>query len=126
MTPTPEGDTPELRLAHCVRCGAHSFPAQAWGCRVCGAPPEALDAVPLPQPPRLKNFVTVHTELAPGLPVPCVIGEVELAPGIVEEALIGVTDESVLALEMPLRAEGTEHEGRTRWRFVPLAEGAAR
>lgn len=118
-------DAPVLRLAHCARCGAHSYPPEAWGCRSCGAPAEALQAVPCPETPRLKNFVTVHSELAPGLPVPCVIGEVALAPGVVEEALIGVADESALHLEMPLRAEATVEEGRTRWRFVPLAEGGA-
>ncbi|MBI5258956.1 MAG: hypothetical protein HY855_20800 [Burkholderiales bacterium] len=118
-------DAPVLRMAHCARCGAYSYPPEAWGCRACGAAADALDAVPCPETPRLKNFVTVHSELAPGLPVPCVIGEVALAPGVVEEALIGVADESGLRLDMPLRAEALVEDGRARWRFVPVAEGGA-
>ena len=108
-----------LELAHCADCGAHSFPARAYGCRVCGAPRERLNAVPCTQAV-LRNMVTVHAELVPGLPVPCVIGEVELAPGVIEEALIGARDETTLQLGMALTpvAEGAA-DGASRWRFVP-------
>lgn len=123
MTHHPE--PPTLMLAHCLACGAYTFPAEAWGCRVCGAPREQLAAVRCPQAPTLRNAVTVHAELAAGLPLPCVIGEVELAPGVVEEALIAAPSEAALTLGMPLRAEaGADDQGRLRWRFVPLA-GAA-
>lgn len=106
-----------LQLAHCAACGSYTFPARAYGCRRCGRA-DALSAVACPRAPVLKNFVTLHAELAPGLPVPCVIGEVELAPGVIEEALIAVADESTLTLEMPLRAEPRGDEG---WQFVPEA-----
>lgn len=112
-------DSPPLQLAHCRHCGHYSFPAQVYGCRRCGAA-DGLSSVPCPQVPLLKNFVTVFAELAPGLPVPCVIGEVALAPGVVEEALIAVADEAALALDMPLRAECTEAGGQARWQFVPV------
>ncbi|HET9206831.1 MAG TPA: hypothetical protein VFO28_11375 [Burkholderiaceae bacterium] len=109
-----------LQLAHCAGCGAHSFPAQAHGCRVCGAPRERLNAVPCTQAV-LRNVVTVHAELVPGLPVPSVIGEVELAPGVIEEALIGVHDETELTLGMALTPMAeTAADGTLRWRFVPL------
>lgn len=110
---------PILRLAHCPACGTHTWPASAYGCRRCGNP--ALDAVPLPQAATLLNFVTLHSPLAPGLPVPCVIGEIELAPGLVEEALIGVPDASALTLGMKLTpAAQTDGDGAVSWRFVPL------
>ena len=114
-------DNPTLQLAFCALCGSYTFPAQVYGCRRCGSS-EGLSAVPCPKAPVLKNFVTLHVELAPGLPVPCVIGEVELAPGVIEEALIGVADETELQLEMPLRIESTRGDkGQTRWQFLPLA-----
>jgi len=114
-----------LQLAHCAHCGCHTFPAQAHGCRQCGAT-EGLSACALPQVPVLTNFITLFAELAPGLPVPCVIGEVMLAPGVVEEALIAVADESALTLGMPLCAQGVVTEGgATRWQFVPASAGGA-
>jgi len=108
-----------LELAHCADCGAHSFPARVYGCRVCGAPRERLNAVPCTQAV-LRNMVTVHAELVPGLPVPCVIGEVELAPGVIEEALIGARDETTLQLGMALTPVAERAaDGASRWRFVP-------
>lgn len=109
-----------LLLAHCRNCGAWTFPAEAWGCRVCGAPPDRLEARTPPQAPVLRQAVTVHAELAPGLPVPCLIGEVELAPGVIEEALIEAADGVDLAPGLPLRAvPSAAAEGRSGWRFVP-------
>lgn len=118
--------TPSLLLGQCQACSAWNFPAQSWGCRVCGAPAEALQAKPLPGPAVLRNAVTVHAELAPGLPVPCVVGEIELAPGLIEEALLQVTDES----ELQLGAQVTpihlgEAGGTSPWRFVPVSGRAA-
>jgi uncharacterized OB-fold protein len=118
----------QLQLAHCPACGAYTFPATAPGCRVCGAAPHTLRAQPLPGTPLLHNYVTVHAALAPGLPVPCVVGEVQLAPGVVEEALIAVADETALrpgmalaAVRVPASAEG----GPAGWQFVPLNSGVA-
>jgi uncharacterized OB-fold protein len=115
--------SPSLQLALCALCGAHSYPAEVYGCRVCGASRERLSPVVCTRA-TLRNAVTVHAELAPGLAVPSVIGEVELAPGVIEEALIGVADESALTLGMALQPQGELHaDGRVRWRFVPAAEG---
>ena len=111
-----------LELARCTVCSGTSFPAQVPGCRHCGAPPAQLRAEACAGPVHLLNFVTVHSPLAPGLKVPAVIGEVALAPGLVEEALIDVADESALALGMALApawlpgAEGTAGH----WAFRPL------
>lgn len=110
---------PTLALAHCSRCGSHTFPATAYGCRRCGADLAALSQVPCPQAPRLLNFVTVHAELAPGLPVPCVIGEIELAPGLVEEGLINAAEDE-LRPEMELVAQATKSEAGLSWTFSPV------
>lgn len=110
---------PTLQVAHCSICGGYTFPAAAYGCRVCGAAAERLQAVPCPTAPRLRNAVTVYAELAPGLPVPCVIGEVELAPGVVEEALIDAASEAELTLGMALRARAEiDAAGKVQWRFA--------
>lgn len=124
MDDTPSPAPEKLRLAWCKRCARHSFPATVHGCSHCGAEPAALEAVPLPQPPRLLNFVTVNAELAPGLPVPCVIGEVELAPGLVEEALINAANEEGLETGMTLQPRPATFGNTAGWCFVPV-RGAA-
>lgn len=114
-------EPPRLLLGHCQACGAWNFPAQSWGCRACGAPNEKLQPSPLPGPAILRNAVTVHAELAPGLPVPCVVGEIELAPGVIEEALLQVASEAELApgAEVePVHLGGAG--GASPWRFVPV------
>ncbi|MGH1357128.1 MAG: Zn-ribbon domain-containing OB-fold protein [Burkholderiaceae bacterium] len=119
-----------ISLAMCAQCGGYTFPAEAYGCRVCGASGESLSVVQSPTSPRLQNFVTVHAALAPGLKVPCIVGEVELAPGIVEEALIDVADEGSLQVGLMLDAKRIEPEAgqegdASRWVFVPSKESGA-
>lgn len=115
-------EPPQLLLGHCQACGAWNYPAQSWGCRVCGAPAHALQARPAPGPAVLRNLVTVHAELVPGLPVPCVVGEVALAPGLVEEALLDVADESALVPGAVLEPRHLgEAGGVSPWRFAPAA-----
>ena len=113
--------TPLLRLAHCAGCGSYTYPPEAYGCRVCGAPADQLQPVSPPGAMHLRNFITMNAELVPGLKVPCVIGEVELAPGVVEEALIDVADESALRLDMRLQVVARTEEGATaRFTFRPV------
>lgn len=106
-------------LAHCRQCGTYTFPSNAWGCRQCGA--DTLDKVPMPQTPVLRNFITLHGDVVPGLTPPVVVGEVEIAPGVVEEALIAVAGESQLTLDMPMEAVGADPADTQRGlRFRPL------
>ena len=52
--------------------------------------------------------------------MPCVIGEVRLAPGVIEEALIGVADEAELSLGQALIPQAyKDQKQQWRWRFVP-------
>lgn len=122
MTMTdPLPDT--LTLAHCDACGSYTFPSHVYACRRCGAPREQLQSRPCPQVPRLRNAVTLHTQLHPDLPAPCLIGEVELASGVVEEAVLDLPDESAAVLGMPLAAVASrQDDGTVRWRFAPLAQ----
>lgn len=113
---------PVLQAARCRQCGGHSYPAHVPGCRHCGAEPALLEAIDCMGPVALRNAVTVHSPLAPGLAVPCVIGEVELCPGVVEEVLIDVADESQLSLGMALRPAWRAAEEGGMWVFRP--EGA--
>lgn len=119
-------EPPRLLLGHCQACGTWNYPAESWGCRACGAPNRQLQARPLPGPAILRHAVTVHAELAPGLPVPCVVGEIELAPGVVEEALLQVASESEVAPGaevVPVHLG--EAGGASPWRFVPVRRAAA-
>lgn len=118
---------PTIELARCTLCGGTSFPAQVPGCRHCGAPAAQLRTEACATPVRLLNFVTVHAPLAPGLKVPAVIGEVALAPGLVEEALIDVADERALALGMtlaPVWQPGAQ-DAPGNWVFRPATEEVA-
>ncbi|MDM0025258.1 hypothetical protein [Variovorax saccharolyticus] len=108
-----------LQAARCTRCQGHSFPAQVPGCRHCGAPRDQLEAVDCRAAVALRNFVTVHAPLAPGLPVPSVIGEVELCPGVVEEVLIDVPGEAHLSLGMPLMPAWSDAVPGGAWVFRP-------
>ena len=124
MTDTPRSRTEELLLARCAHCGGHSFPPEVHGCRHCGAPAGSLESVPIPDSPRLPNFVSVHVELGSGLPVPCVIGEVQLAPGLVEEALIDVVAEDDLQAGMALRPRAVVTGNGVTWWFTPAGEAS--
>jgi uncharacterized OB-fold protein len=116
---------PRLQLAHCATCGAYTFPANAPACRRCGASGDALEVRPLPGNPKLRNAVTLHAQLHPELKAPCVIGEVELAPGVYEEALIDVADEAAAPLGAALQAVPHRlDDGRVQWRFTPVQGGA--
>lgn len=120
----PSPETPALLLGHCQVCGAWNFPAESWGCRACGAGRNHLQAMPPPGPAILRNAVTVHAELSPGLPVPCIVGEVELAPGVIEEALLQVASEADVAPGMVLEPVHLgDAGGISPWRFVPVQGG---
>lgn len=113
---------PVFAIGHCEACDTYTYPPQAYGCRRCGA--ALLHPVSPPTPAILRNYVTLHTALTPELEVPCVIGEVELAPGVVEEALIDARDEAGLSLGQQMLPQAyKDRNDQWRWRFVPVVEG---
>lgn len=110
----------ELKIAHCSKCKAYTLPANAYGCRACGAESGFLEAVDLPSSPKLVNFVTLHVALSSELDAPCVVGEIELAPGVIEEAVIDVIDEAELKIGMTvIPFLSTTKTGKPLWKFVP-------
>jgi len=124
MSSREQGHGQALKLAHCKHCGAYSFPADSYGCRVCGSYAAELEESDLPGSPVLVNFVTMHAELSADLDVPCVIGEAQLAPGVIEEAIIDVDDEEQLQIGMALEpVAATLKSGKPTWKFVPAQPG---
>ena len=68
----------------------------------------------------LLEFVTLHVALTTHLPVPCVIADVQLAPGVIEEALIATDGAAHLSHGMRLRAERAPTETGALWWFRPV------
>ena len=126
-TVAPDGRSLHLLAARCDACRALTFPAGSYGCRVCGAAPDRLTAEKLSGRGILREFITVHLELVPGLKAPAVIGDVEIADGLIEEAVMGCT-EAELACDIIVQAVPVEiGEGdkrRVACRFVPAGAAA--
>lgn len=74
---------------------------------------------------RLLTFLTLHSRLTPTLPVPLVVGEAEIAPGMIEEIML-VGEEGLYHDDMMVQAVPVEiAKGETTviaCRFAP-AEG---
>lgn len=119
---------PAIALWRCRVCAQLTYPAAAYGCSRCGAARDSGDEVSRPARGELLNWVTVHVDLVPGLKAPYVVGEVRLAPGVVEEVLIEVSAETQLSVgqQMVARAPAAQATGsgndsvvKPALRFVP-------
>ena len=93
-----------LHFLECANCQTLSFPSSAYGCRQCGAPAEMGQVVSRAGQAVLRTAVTVHVDLHPALKAPYVVGELELAPGVVEEAILTVEDDQGLIPGMMMQA----------------------
>ncbi len=116
------GETLDLLFLQCGECGALSFPSNAYGCHRCGAASEQGHVVRRPGVATLRQALTVHQNLEPTLTAPYVVGELELADGIVEEGVLAVQDEAAVAVGMTLHAVAVPHPQdaqRFVCRFVP-------
>lgn len=103
------GDTLDLLFLECGVCSSLTFPSNAYGCRMCGAPGEEGKTVRRPGVCTLHNVLTVHQNLETTLKAPYVVGEIELAQGIVEEGVLAVEDESAVAPGMTVHAVAAPH-----------------
>jgi uncharacterized OB-fold protein len=83
-----DGQRLVLRGGRCGACGDLSFPLTAYGCPICGAEPDQMREEPISGRARLLNFLTIHTKLVPGLTPPFVVGEAEIAPGMIDEIML--------------------------------------
>lgn len=116
-----DGQSLDFLFAQCPHCRALSFPANAPGCMHCGHPVDASAQVTRPGGGTLLEYVTLHVAMVPGLPAPSIAGDIRIADQVVEEGVIGVADEKLLAPGMALRAVAVpaasgEHYG---CQFVP-------
>jgi uncharacterized OB-fold protein len=71
---------PRLRVIHCRRCDARSFPPQQWGCEHCGAGGGDLDEELMAPRGTVLARATVHRDLF-GRAVPYTIIELALDEG---------------------------------------------
>ena len=83
-----DGRTLVLRAGRCGKCHELSFPLTGYGCPKCGAEPEHVTEEAMEGRARLLTFLTLHSKLTPSLPVPLVVGEAELAPGMIHEIML--------------------------------------
>ena len=122
-TLSDNGRTLVLRGGPCGQCGELSFPLTLYGCPRCGAEPEQVTEEAMDGTARLLTFLTLHTKLTPTLPVPLVVGEAEIAPGMIEEIML-VGDEDQYADDMMVQAVPVEiTKGDTKviaCRFAPV------
>ncbi|MBR29054.1 Uncharacterized OB-fold protein, contains Zn-ribbon domain [Albimonas donghaensis] len=121
----PGGKTLRLRASRCADCGGLSFPPAPYGCPACGAAPDRVAEELLSGRARLLEFITIHTRIAPGLRPPVVVGEAEIAPGLIEEIELGAPEDR-LARDMEVQAvpvliERDDVESLAI-RFVPAAD----
>lgn len=123
-----DGRTLEFFFARCTACDALTFPANAPGCMHCGDSLRDAARVARPGIGTLLEYVTVHVPLAPGMPAPMIAGDIRLAEGMVEEAVIGVADEAMLRPGMAMLAVAdVDEQGRTfSCAFVPASGEDAR
>lgn len=120
--PAPDGARLRLIASRCAACDGLSFPRAVYGCRQCGAVLDQSREEELSGEATLLSFVTVYQKLAPDLEPPFVVGEAEIADGLVEEIMIDAPEET-LAVGMPLVAvpRTVSRGGRdvVACRFVP-------
>jgi len=119
-----DGHTLDFLFAQCPGCKGLTFPANAPGCMHCGQALEHAERIARPGGGTLLEYVTLHAALVPGMTAPRIAGDIRIADKVVEEGVIGVTDEAQLAQGMQLRAVAVplasgEHYG---CQFVPVQE----
>lgn len=116
-----DGRTLELLFARCAACDGLTFPANAPGCMHCGDSLEHAAHIARPGIGTLLEYITVHVPLAPGMPAPIIAGDIRLAEGMVEEAVITAADEAALHPGMAMIAVANiDEQGRTfSCAFVP-------
>ena len=94
-------ETFRFRASRCQVCGTASYPP-TFVCQSCGARIDEAHLVPVTKRGTLESFTTVHRSPARMLP-PYVLGSV-IADGLRIVAPIGITNESVLQLDIPVVA----------------------
>jgi uncharacterized OB-fold protein len=120
------GALPTIGLLRCGACERLTYPASAYGCSYCGTPRESGTTFNAPARGVLRTWVTVYADFTPAVRAPYVVGDIELAPGIIEQVLVGVADESTLregqilvGMEQPPENDAGGKPVKQYLRFVP-------
>lgn len=122
--PSEDGARMLLRASRCRACGGLMFPRALHGCRACGATLDQTEEEMLSGDATLISFVTVYQKLGPGLEPPFVVGEAEIAEGMVEEIMIDAPEEALsvgMRLVAAPRAITRDGAELITCRFVPVA-----
>jgi uncharacterized OB-fold protein len=116
-----DGRSLDFWFAQCPQCARLSFPANVPGCAQCGQPLTEADRVARPGGGELLECVTLHTALAPGLAAPCVVADIRIAEGVVQEGVLAAADDAGLRPGMSLKAIAQPMASGERFdcRFVP-------
>ncbi|KAA0180907.1 hypothetical protein FX016_13865 [Cupriavidus gilardii] len=119
-----DGHSLDFHYARCNRCQRLAFPANSPGCPHCGSAMDDAERVTQPGGGTLLEYVTLHVALAPDMAVPAIAGDIRLADGIVEQGVIGVSDEAGLRPGMAVKAVAVfQQDGQSyRCAFVPAQE----
>ena len=107
-----------LEASRCTGCDTLAVPAERYGCPDCGALPERIGRERLNGPFAAQTVITVHAVVVSELTPPVALADVELAPGLVRQVVLGVPEDRVAPgdlLEMRQGAEGP--------RFYPVSGG---
>jgi uncharacterized OB-fold protein len=125
-----DGQSLDFLFVKCPACGRLAFPANAPGCMHCGDALEQAEQIARPGGGILIEAITLHVALVPGMAVPSVVGDIQIADDIVEEGVIGVADELALRPGMTLKAiavPAASAGSATHYtcHFVPAATGVA-
>ncbi len=119
-----DGARVRLIVSRCSDCEGLMFPKAIYGCRCCGAAQERTREDELTGEATLISCVTVYQKLAPDLEPPFVVGEAEIAPGMVEEIMIDADEDALevgAALVAVPRTVTRGGKDVVACRFVPAA-----
>jgi uncharacterized OB-fold protein len=120
-----DGCSLNLIMGKCGACKRPHFPKTGYGCPRCGAPSEQVEEQLNSGRATLLNFITLHAKIVPGLDVPCMVGEAEIASGMIEEVMLLGTDTEYhdgMALQAVAHQVSRGDEVVLACRFAPVEE----
>ncbi len=120
-----DGRRLQLIMGHCTQCAKHHFPKTGYGCPNCGAVPEHVRSELGDGRATLLTFITLHAKLVPTLEVPCIVGEAQIADGMIEEVmLLGAAEQYRDGMALRAVAHEVTRGGRSvlACRFAPAED----
>lgn len=114
-----------MLIKQCPACQNLTFPPTLPTCAVCGQSLDEVSTKATEGPYLLREFVTIHVPLVEGIVPPMTVGDIEIAPGVVRQAVVSVASETELFVGQAMRPElSVSADGSSRQCvFVPVVEG---